>query len=195
MFKLGQSAAAQLANNKPGLTGPVSKEMTALLANEGKRRSLFIMRQGISQRMFSTSNDGGKGTFMFGQPQNTDGGSSSFLGGGGGLPMFGGGGSDASSPFGGAGGVSALPFSTETEYDLVVIGGGTGGISCAQEARALGLKVALFDYVEPSPQGSAWGLGGTCVNVGCVPKKLFHIAAQTHESTHTLPDFGFSGIG
>lgn len=36
--------------------------------------------------------------------------------------------------------------------------------------------MALFDYVAPSPQGSTWGLGGTCVNVGCIPKKLFHYA-------------------
>ena len=72
---------------------------------------------------------------------------------------------------------TTLPFDPDKEYDLVVIGGGTGGITAASEARALGLSVALFDYVHPSPQGSSWGLGGTCVNVGCIPKKLFHIAA------------------
>jgi thioredoxin reductase (NADPH) len=59
----------------------------------------------------------------------------------------------------------------------VVIGGGTGGITAAVEARKMGLSVAMFDFVDPSPQGSKWGLGGTCVNVGCIPKKLFHIAA------------------
>ena len=63
----------------------------------------------------------------------------------------------------------------DKEYDVIVIGGGTGGISFAQEARSLGMSVALFDYVSPSNQGSTWGLGGTCVNVGCIPKKLFHI--------------------
>lgn len=78
-------------------------------------------------------------------------------------------------PFGGA--KPALPFDTSKEYDLVVIGGGTGGLSCASEAKALGLRVAMFDYVSPSPYGSTWGLGGTCVNVGCIPKKLMHIAA------------------
>jgi thioredoxin reductase (NADPH) len=75
-----------------------------------------------------------------------------------------------------------LPFDETKEYDLVVIGGGTGGITAASEARSLGLSVALFDYVKPSPYGSQWGLGGTCVNVGCIPKKLMHIAAQTQDN-------------
>ncbi len=45
-----------------------------------------------------------------------------------------------------------LPFKPGFEYDVIVIGGGTGGLSFATEARRLGLTVALFDYVEPSPQ-------------------------------------------
>jgi NADPH-dependent 2,4-dienoyl-CoA reductase/sulfur reductase-like enzyme len=45
-----------------------------------------------------------------------------------------------------------LPFKTDKEYDCIVIGGGTGGLSFAQEARKLGMSVALFDYVDPSPQ-------------------------------------------
>ena len=45
------------------------------------------------------------------------------------------------------------------------------------QAQKLGAKVAVLDYVKPSPQGSTWGLGGTCVNVGCIPKKLMHTAA------------------
>ncbi|CAM9797151.1 unnamed protein product, partial [Chrysoparadoxa australica] len=63
------------------------------------------------------------------------------------------------------------------EYDLCVFGGGSGGLAAAKQAAHLGAKVALFDYVTPSPQGSKWGIGGTCVNVGCVPKKLMHYAA------------------
>lgn len=44
--------------------------------------------------------------------------------------------------------------------------------------------MACLDYVKPSPAGSKWGLGGTCVNVGCIPKKLMHTAALLGEVTH-----------
>lgn len=70
------------------------------------------------------------------------------------------------------------------EYDLVVIGGGSGGLACAKEAAALGAKVAVLDFVKPSPQGTKWGLGGTCVNVGCIPKKLMHQASLLGEAIH-----------
>lgn len=70
------------------------------------------------------------------------------------------------------------------EYDLVVIGGGSGGMAAAKEAAALGARVACLDFVKPSPHGSTWGLGGTCVNVGCIPKKLFHIGSLLRESIH-----------
>ena len=80
---------------------------------------------------------------------------------------------------GGAAGPSAPRF----DYDLLVIGGGSGGIACAKEAASLGARVCLCDYVRPSPSGSTWGLGGTCVNVGCIPKKLMHHAASLR---HTL---------
>uniref|UniRef100_A0A8K9XR64 thioredoxin-disulfide reductase (NADPH) n=1 Tax=Oncorhynchus mykiss TaxID=8022 RepID=A0A8K9XR64_ONCMY len=63
------------------------------------------------------------------------------------------------------------------DYDLVVIGGGSGGLACSKEAAQLGQKVAVLDYVEPSVKGTKWGIGGTCVNVGCIPKKLMHQAA------------------
>eukprot|EP00339_Tiarina_fusa_P022079 CAMPEP_0117052568 /NCGR_PEP_ID=MMETSP0472-20121206/36337_1 /TAXON_ID=693140 ORGANISM="Tiarina fusus, Strain LIS" /NCGR_SAMPLE_ID=MMETSP0472 /ASSEMBLY_ACC=CAM_ASM_000603 /LENGTH=624 /DNA_ID=CAMNT_0004767245 /DNA_START=29 /DNA_END=1903 /DNA_ORIENTATION=+ len=78
------------------------------------------------------------------------------------------------------------------EYDLLVIGGGSGGMAAAKEAAALGAKVALCDFVKPSPKGTTWGLGGTCVNVGCIPKKLFHIGATMRETMNV--DGSFYGI-
>ena len=66
----------------------------------------------------------------------------------------------------------------------MVIGGGSGGLAAAKEAVSLGKKVAVLDFVDPSPRGTTWGLGGTCVNVGCIPKKLFHQAALLGESLH-----------
>ncbi|XP_030023494.1 thioredoxin reductase 1, mitochondrial isoform X3 [Manduca sexta] len=77
------------------------------------------------------------------------------------------------------------------DYDLAVIGGGSGGLACAKEAVNLGAKVAVFDYVTPSPQGTKWGLGGTCVNVGCIPKKLMHQAAILGESIHEAVSYGW----
>jgi len=68
------------------------------------------------------------------------------------------------------------------DYDLFVIGGGSGGISAARAAANLGKKVALADFVKPTPTGTKWGLGGTCVNVGCIPKKMMHYAAILAES-------------
>ncbi|XP_049830345.1 thioredoxin reductase 2, mitochondrial isoform X1 [Schistocerca gregaria] len=77
------------------------------------------------------------------------------------------------------------------EYDLVVIGGGSGGLACAKEAVQYGTKVAVLDYVTPSPRGSKWGLGGTCVNVGCIPKKLMHQAALLGEAVHDAKFYGW----
>ncbi|XP_064459204.1 thioredoxin reductase 2, mitochondrial-like [Ornithodoros turicata] len=76
-------------------------------------------------------------------------------------------------------------------YDLVVIGGGSGGLACAKEARGEGLKVAVLDYVDPSPRGTRWGLGGTCVNVGCIPKKLYHHAALLGEHLKDARSYGW----
>jgi pyruvate/2-oxoglutarate dehydrogenase complex dihydrolipoamide dehydrogenase (E3) component len=45
--------------------------------------------------------------------------------------------------------------------------------------------------VKPSPAGATWGLGGTCVNVGCIPKKLMHQAALLGEAIHDSKKFGW----
>ena len=71
---------------------------------------------------------------------------------------------------------------TAETFDLIVIGGGSGGLSAAIRASKHGAKVAL---VEPK------ALGGTCVNVGCVPKKAMWYAAQMAEAQYIAMDYGF----
>jgi len=79
-------------------------------------------------------------------------------------------------------------------HDLAVIGGGSGGISTAKEAAKAGARVILFDYVQPTPTGTKWGFGGTCVNVGCIPKKIFHYSSLLGESVHDMKRTGWSGL-
>lgn len=85
------------------------------------------------------------------------------------------------------------PPTTEPQYDydVIVIGGGSGGLAAAKEAALYGVRVCCFDYVEPSNQGTVWGLGGTCVNVGCIPKKLMHRAANIHGDLEDARSFGW----
>uniref|UniRef100_A0A0M3KCD4 thioredoxin-disulfide reductase (NADPH) n=1 Tax=Anisakis simplex TaxID=6269 RepID=A0A0M3KCD4_ANISI len=78
------------------------------------------------------------------------------------------------------------------QYDLVVIGGGSGGLATAKEAARLGKKVLCLDFVKPSLKGTTWGLGGTCVNVGCIPKKLMHQTALLGEYIEDARKFGWS---
>lgn len=75
-------------------------------------------------------------------------------------------------------------------YDFFVIGGGSGGLSAAKEAAKYGKKVGLADFVKPSPLGSKWGLGGTCVNVGCIPKKMMHFAGLLNDQAKFYPLIG-----
>lgn len=68
------------------------------------------------------------------------------------------------------------------KFDLIVIGGGSGGIAHARRAAEYGASVAIVEY---GP------LGGTCVNVGCVPKKImWYTANHAHHFDHA-PDYGF----
>ena len=69
------------------------------------------------------------------------------------------------------------------KYDYIALGGGSGGIASAARAAMHGAKVALIEYNK---------LGGTCVNVGCVPKKAMWFAAQVAETMEIAGDYGFS---
>lgn len=77
------------------------------------------------------------------------------------------------------------------DYDLFVIGGGSGGLAASKEAASLGMKVGLADFVKPTPIGTKWGLGGTCVNVGCIPKKLMHHSGLMYEQLEYLEKYGY----
>jgi len=72
---------------------------------------------------------------------------------------------------------------THFDYDLLVIGAGSGGVRAARMASGLGVRVAIVEHRH---------LGGTCVNVGCVPKKLFVYASQFDEEFRAAAGFGWS---
>ena len=69
-----------------------------------------------------------------------------------------------------------------TDFDLIVIGGGSGGLACAQRAADHGARALVIE---------SHRLGGTCVNVGCVPKKVMWNAAQLAHAAHDAHDYGF----
>lgn len=68
------------------------------------------------------------------------------------------------------------------EFDLVVIGAGSGGIATARRAASYGASVAIIE---------SGRLGGTCVNVGCVPKKVMWNAANLAHGLEMAADYGF----
>jgi glutathione reductase (NADPH) len=68
------------------------------------------------------------------------------------------------------------------DYDLIVLGGGSGGLACAQRAADYGARTLLIE---------AQRLGGTCVNVGCVPKKIMWNAGQIGHALHDAAYYGF----
>ena len=68
------------------------------------------------------------------------------------------------------------------QYDLVVIGGGSGGLAAAQRAAEHGARTVLIERGR---------LGGTCVNVGCVPKKIMWHAAELGGALHDAPEYAF----
>ncbi len=69
------------------------------------------------------------------------------------------------------------------KFDVIVIGGGSGGLAFAQRAAEYGARAAVVEY-KP--------LGGTCVNVGCVPKKVMWYAAHHRHEADLAASFGFT---
>src|SRR5678816_1133398 len=72
--------------------------------------------------------------------------------------------------------------SSDSNFDLIVLGGGSGGLAAAFRAAQHGARVAML---EPGL------LGGTCVNVGCVPKKAMWLAADIAGKLAMAPTLGF----
>lgn len=70
------------------------------------------------------------------------------------------------------------------DFDLFVIGGGSGGVRCARMSAQRGARVALAEVA---------AMGGTCVNVGCIPKKLYSYAAHYGDSFEESLGFGWVG--
>ena len=68
------------------------------------------------------------------------------------------------------------------DFDLITIGGGSGGVRASRFAANLGAKVAVVEGAQ---------MGGTCVNVGCIPKKLMSLAAHYHEDFEDAVGFGW----
>lgn len=68
------------------------------------------------------------------------------------------------------------------DFDLISIGGGSGGIAGANRAASYGAKCAVIEQTR---------LGGTCVNVGCVPKKVMWFAASSADIIHSAKNYGF----
>ncbi len=69
------------------------------------------------------------------------------------------------------------------DYDLFTIGGGSGGVRASRVSATLGARVAVAE---------SGRFGGTCVNVGCIPKKLFSYAAHFRDELKDAADFGWS---
>ena len=72
------------------------------------------------------------------------------------------------------------------DYDLLVIGAGSGGVRAARKSAEFGAKVAVVEEA---------ALGGTCVNVGCIPKKLYVYASEYAAAWRESAGFGWQTEG
>ncbi len=75
---------------------------------------------------------------------------------------------------------------SERSFDLIAVGGGSGGLACAQRAAEYGASTAVIE---------SHRLGGTCVNVGCVPKKVMWNAAGIASALENAAPYGFEVAG
>uniref|UniRef100_A0A674AHW5 Uncharacterized protein n=1 Tax=Salmo trutta TaxID=8032 RepID=A0A674AHW5_SALTR len=77
------------------------------------------------------------------------------------------------------------------DYDLLVIGGGSGGLAVSKEAAGFGRRVLVLDLVAPTPKVTNWGLGGSSVNVGSIPRKLLHQASLLGKAIQDARKYGW----
>ena len=70
---------------------------------------------------------------------------------------------------------------TDTQFDLIVVGGGPGGYTAAIRASQLGMKTAVVEKEN---------LGGICLNWGCIPTKALLRSAEVFETFHRAKEFG-----
>lgn len=79
-----------------------------------------------------------------------------------------------------------MPIDQDFDYDLLIVGAGSGGLAAAKCASSLGVRVGLIEEE---------AIGGTCVNRGCVPKKLMFYAAQFAHETKLARSFAWQEAG
>ena len=74
----------------------------------------------------------------------------------------------------------------DLEFDLIVVGAGSGGLAAAKRAASYGAKVAIIEVIQ---------IGGTCVIRGCVPKKLMVYAAKCKKNMDSSEGYGLKSEG
>ena len=87
---------------------------------------------------------------------------------------------------------TAMKGNHDYDYDYLCIGGGSGGVRSSRIAAGHGAKVALVECAAGGSQkeNGFGGLGGTCVNVGCVPKKLMVYGSHYSHDMHDAENYG-----